>query len=262
MASDIYNTGSAAIGGAANQGKDAINSFDPNAWANDTTSGLNSLWNNQNTLQGNYFQAYKDAIKANPSMTDLFSTAYDKFNVVPLQTTANTLDNAMLTAPNSNLAAAKGFNYDQNQVDQKTSQDLQRLAPAAAVAEKNAQTAETNASNYVTQGLTQNQIALLPIQEQGQYLMDFYARQQSGFTTVAQARLQALQDKMDQGVALSKEEMQEYASLASSEASYQGALASANATIKSAQIGNNFKILNPSQGLYSANTGQITPYNG
>jgi hypothetical protein len=137
-------------------------------------------------------KAYTDAISANPSVTSLFDTANAKYNVLPLQETSNKLNNAMLMAPNSNLDAAKGFNYDQNQVDQKTSQDLQRLGPAAAAAQNNANTAQGNANAYVTSGIAQNNFNLMPIQQQGQYLMDSYARQQSGFTTVAQSQLQSL----------------------------------------------------------------------
>lgn len=247
---------------ATTNGNNAINSFDPNSWSTNTQNGLTDLWNKQGTTQNQYFNAYKDAISANPTATDLYTKANQIFNVQPLQQNANALNNAMLTAPNSNLAAAKGFNYDQNQVDQKTSQDLQRLGPAAAAAQNNAQTAEQNAGNYVTAGMQQNNMNLLPIQQQGQYLMDSYARQQSGFTTTAQAQLQALQAKMESGEKLSEAEMAAYTSLASSEASYQNALASANAGVQQAQIGNNYQILKPSEGLYSAVTGKITPYNG
>ena len=255
MASDAFNNGQTNINSAANSGSNAIGSFDPNAWAGNTQSGLNSLWNSQGTLQNDYLTAYKNAISSNPSVTDLYTKANDIFNVPALQQTSNTLNNAMLTAPNSNLNAARGFNYDQNQIDQKTSQDLQRLGPSAVAAERNANTAEGNAANYVTSGIAQNNFNLLPIQEQGQYLMDFYARQQSGFTTTAQSQLQALQAKMEAGEQLSASEMSAYATLSSAEASYQGA-------VKAAQLNNNFKVLSPSQGLYSANTGQITPYNG
>jgi len=262
MASDIYNTGSGNVGNAANAGNSAIGSFDPNAWASNTQGGLKDLWNQQGSTQNQYMSAYKNAISSNPTAQDYYNQGMDKFNVQPLQNTANSLNNAMLQAPNSNLQAARGFNVDQNQIDQKTSQDLQRLGPAAQAAQNNATTAQGNALAYQNAGLQQNATNLLPIQQQGQYLMDSYARQQSGFTTVAQQQLQSLQDKMNQGVALSSAEMQAYTSLASSEQSYQASLASSAASVKSAQINNNFKTLNPSQGLYAANTGQITPYNG
>lgn len=260
MASDLFNTGQTNVNNAANSGNSAINSFDPNAWAASTQGGLKDLWNQQGSTQNDYVNAYKSAIAANPSATDLYNKANDQFNVPGLQATSNNLNNAMLNAPNSNLNAARGFNFDQNQVDQKTSQDLQRLGPAAAAATTNANTAMTNAGNYVTQGMAQNNMNLLPVQQQGQYLMDSYARQQSGFTTTAQAQLSSLQAKMQAGEQLSAEEMSAYASLTSAESSYQGSLASANAQIKAAQVNNQYQTVPQNANLVNTfNNAAINP---
>lgn len=255
MASDIYNTGKDNVNAAFNTGSSAIGSFDPNAWAKDTQGGLNSLWNQQGTTQNDYMTAYKNAISSNPSAMSLYKTGNEMFNVPGLQKTSNTLNNTMLTTPNSNLDAARGFNYDQNQIDQKTSQDLQRLAPAAAAAQANTNTAQTNAGNYVSAGMAQNNINLLPIQEQGQYLAELYARQQSGFTTTAQAQLQSLQAKMQAGEQLSAAEMSAYATLSSAESSYQGSLASANATLKAAQVNQQFQTVPAGSTLVNTFTG-------
>lgn len=252
---DPTTDGSQKINDAASSGSSAINAFDPNAWSSATMNGLGNLWNTQGTTQNNYFKAYTNAIANNPSVSDLYKTGNEMFNVPTLQANANLLNNTILQTPNSNLDAAKGFNYDQNQVNQKTSQDLQRLGPIAAAATANANTAEQNAGNYVTAGIAQNNFNLLPIQEQGQYLMDSYARQQSGFTTVAQAQLQALQDKMDQGVALSTSEMSAYASLTTAKTNYENTLANANAAIQEKQIGNQYQIVPAGQTLVNTFTG-------
>jgi hypothetical protein len=257
MASDINQTSTNNVNNAFNQGQSSINSFDPTAWASNTQSGLKDIWNQQGTTQNDYVNAYKNAIASNPTATDLYNKANTQFNVPALQNTANTLNNTMLTTPNSNLAAARGFNVDQNQIDQKTSQDLQRLAPAAAAAQTNANTAMSNAGNFVQAGLSQNATNLLPIQEQGQYLMDSYARQQSGFTTTAQQQLQALQAKMEAGQQLSAQEMSAYASLASAESNYQGALASANATVNAAKLNNQFQTVPAGQNLINTFKGTM-----
>lgn len=236
MASDIYNTGQSNVTGAYNAGKNAIGSFDPNAWQQATNSGLAGIKSSQDATQADYIQSYKNQILGQPSATSLYNTANEKFNVPTLQANANTLNNTMLTTPNSNLDAAKGFNYDANQVAQKTSQDLQRLAPAAAAATTNANTAMTNAGNYVTAGMGQNAYELQPTQQQGQYLMDSYARQQSGFTTTQQSQLEALKQKMMSGVQLSSDEMAAFSNLTTAESSYQSSLNSANAQVKAAQI--------------------------
>ena len=258
--SDIYTTGSQNVDKAYKSGTDAVGSFDPNAWQTATSTGLGALKTSQDQQQGDYQTAFKNQILSQPSMTDAYTTGRSMYNVDNLQNTSNQLNNAMITAPQSNLDAAKGFNYDANQVGQKTSQDLQRLSPLAVAAQNNANTANQNAQGYVTQQQTQNQYELQPTIEQGQYLMDAFARQQTGFTTTQQSQLQALTDKMKAGQQLSSDEMSAYSQLASAESSYQSAMASANAQVKAAQLNNNYKTLNPSQGLYDASTGQITPY--
>lgn len=252
--------GQTQVTNAANQGKDAINAFDPSNYATTTYGGLKGITNTQDTTQNNYQQAFKDQIANQPTATSLYDTANAKFNVLPLQNTANTLNNTMLTTPNTNLDAAKGFNYDSSQVQQKNTQDLERLAPAAAAATTNANTAASNAKDYVAAGLTQDQMNLLPLQEQGTYLMQQYAAQQTGWTTAQAQQLSALTAKMQSGAQLSAAEMSAYATLSSAEASYQGAVAQANATVNAAQLNNNYKVLSPSQGLYNASTGKMTPY--
>lgn len=237
MASDIYNTGQSNVTGAYNAGNSAVNSFNPNDWQQQTNSGLSGIKNSQDATQNDYITQFKNQIANQPSATDYYNQGMQKFNVQGLQDTSNNLNNAILQAPNSNIDAAKGFNYDNNQIQQKTSQDLQRLAPAAQAAQNNATTAQGNAMNFTQNGIAQNNMNLLPLQEQGQYLMDSYARQQSGFTTTQQAQLTALQAKMQSGVQLSSDEMAAFSQLTGAEATYQSALASANASVKSAQIG-------------------------
>ncbi|HEX9059153.1 MAG TPA: hypothetical protein VF941_03145 [Clostridia bacterium] len=260
MASDTYNQGVSNVQGANQTGQNAINSFDPSNYANTTMSGLNTIIGGQNNTQNDYQKAFINTISNNPTATQYYRQGQQIYNVQPLQEQANRLTNAVLTAPINDVNAAKGFNYDSNQVAQKQNQDLMYLSPQANAAQNNATTAQNNATTYMNAGLEQTGINLLPIEQQGNYLMQQYAAQQTGWTTAQAQQLSALQAKMQAGAQLSATEMQQYAALTQSEQSYQAALASANATVQSAQIGNNYKILSPSQGLYDASTGKITPY--
>lgn len=255
-----YQQGVSDVQNANQSGQNAINSFDPSNYANNTMSGLNGIIGGQNNTQNQYQQAFKNQIMSQPSTTQAYQTGQQIYNVQPLQNEANQLGNAVLQAPINDVNAAKGFNYDQNQVNQKQTQDLEYLTPQANAAENNANTAQQNATNYANLQYEQNNMNLLPYQEQGQYLMQQFAAQMTGWTTASAQQLSALQDKMDQGVTLSADEMQQYATLTSAEQNYQGALAQANATVNAAQLNNNYKVLSPSQGLYDASTGKITPY--
>lgn len=259
MASDIYNNGMNNVQGAYNTGKDAVGNFNPTDWAQQTQGGLKSLWNDQNSTQNQYINAFKNQIMSQPSATSLYKTGNDMFNVTGLQNTSNQLNNTILNTPNSNLDAAKGFNYDNNQVAQKTSQDLQRLAPAAAAAQANANTAAGNAANYVANGMAQNQYELQPTLQQGNYLMDSYARQQTGFTTTQQSQLDALKQKMMSGVQLSSDEMAAFSSLSNAESSYQSALTSANTELQKQKIVSQNQIL--PQGATYLNVSTNKAYN-
>jgi hypothetical protein len=249
---DPNATGQANVNNAAGSGSNAIGAFDPNSWQTSTQSGLNNITSQQSQGNQDLVNAFKNQISSQPSATDYYNQGMTAFNVQGLQNTANTLNNAVLQAPISNVNAAKGFNYDNNQVQQKTSQDLQYLTPQANAAQNNATTAQQNAIAYQNAGLQQNQMNLIPLQTAQTQQAQLYAQQYSGFTATAQAQLSALQDKMNQGVALSTAEMSAYASLTSSEQAYQSSLATANAGVQQAQIKNQY--LNPVAGSYIVNT--------
>jgi hypothetical protein len=259
MASDIFNTGQTNVNNAAGSGSSAIGSFDPNAWNSSTQSGLNNITSSQAAGNQGLVDAFKTQISSQPSATDYYNQGRNLFNVQGLQDTSNNLNSAMLNTPNSNLASAKGFNFDENQVQQKNSQDLQRLAPAATAAQGYANTAQGNAISFANNGIQQNQMNLIPLTAAQQMQSDLYARQQSGFSQTSQATLASLQAKMTQGVSLSNQEMASYSQLTAAEASYQGSLATANATVKSAQTTAQNQILPSSNGTstyYNPVTGQ------
>jgi len=243
MASDEFNTGVSNVNSANSTGQSAVNSFDPNAWQQNTQKGLDSITSSQATGNQNLVNAFKTQISNQPSATDYYNQGMNAFNVPQLQQTSNNLNNAMLQAPNSNLQAARGFNVDQNQIDQKTSQDLQRLAPSAQAAQNNATTAQGNALSYQNAGLKQNQMNLIPLDQQASSQAQLYAQQYSGFTATAQAQLASLQQKMQSGVQLSSAEMSAYQGLTSSEQNYQASLATNQASIKENALTNQYKIV-------------------
>ena len=234
---DPYSSGVSNVNNAVSQGNSQLGSFDPSQWAASTQSGLNNITSSQAAGNNDIVNAFKTQIANQPSATDYYNQGMTAFNVPQLQQTSNNLNNAMLNTPNSNLQAARGFNFDQNQIDQKNSQDLQRLGPAAQAAQNNASTAQQNAIAYQNAGLQQNQMNMTPLQQQATSQAALYAAQMTGFGQQQQQELAGLQAKMTSGVQLSAQEMQSYQALTSSEQSYNASIAQANATVKAAQIG-------------------------
>jgi len=254
---DPVPAGTTNVNNAAASGNAAINAFDPSNYANTTMSGLNTIIGGQNNTQNSYQNAFINQIASQPSTTQAYQTGMKLYNVQPLQNEANALTNQVLQAPIQDVNAAKGFNYDQNQVGQKQTQDLEYLSPQANAAQNNATTAQSNATNYANLQYEQNQMNILPMEEQGQYLMQQYAAQQTGWTTAQAQQLSALQAKMDAGEQLSASEMQSYATLTQAEASYQGTLAQANAQVQAAQLNNQYKTVGQNQNLVNTQNQSI-----
>lgn len=235
-------------------GQDALNSFDPTASQNNFLSSYNSM--NQGQAQGSqdFAKQYAAGIAANPSVGNLYTQANQQFNVPGLMQQSNQLNNAMLTDPQQNVNAAKGFNYDANQIGQQTTQDLARLSPLAQAATNSAQTAQTLAGQQVQAGITQNQMNLLPLQSQQAFLMQQQGNQAQAYLTANQATMQALSAKVAAGVQLSQSESQQYQALVQAQAAVQSAQTNANATIQAANIGQQYKVVNPSQTVYNTQT--------
>lgn len=243
---NFYSTGTNNVNNAFNTGNSAINSFDPSGFSKSVTQGQNSLYGvggAQNNQMNDYIQSYKNAVSANPSVTSLYNTGNDMFNVPGLQNEANSLNNAVLQAPSTVRNSARGFNFDNNQVQNQTNLDLMNLTPLAAAATNNANTAEQNASNYVQAGITQNNMNLMPVQTEGQQLQQQWAEQATGFDANSKNTLDALTAKMQAGVQLSQSEMSAYTQLAQMEENYQSMVGETGAAITQAQLGNQYKVI-------------------
>lgn len=250
--SDTYNQGISNVQSANNQGQSAVSSFDPSAWSSTTNSGLSSVLSNYNNQQNDYQKAFMNQIQnGQPTAQGYYQQGQKLFNVQPLQQTANQLNNAVLQDPINNVNASKGFNVDNSQIQQKTNQDLEYLSPVAQAAQNSANSAQQNALNYTQAGEAQNNLNIIPYQQEGQYIQQAMAQAATGWDANQQAALSALQAKMQAGVQLSAQEMQSYATLTQAEQQYQAAIAANQAGIEEAKLGQQFQALSPGQQLYN-----------
>lgn len=259
---DITSNASASINNAASNGQNAINNFNPTTISATNANTQGSLYgpNGSQTAQNqNYMQMYQNSIANNPTATQLYNSANTQFNVPTLENNATQLNNAVLNAPQQVLNTAKGFNYDNNQVGNQTDLDLTKLSPLATAATNSANTAEGLASNEVQAGLSQNATNLLPVQAYGNNLTQQMAEQGTGLDQNQTDTLNALVQQMNAGVTLSTAQMQQLESLSAAEESAQASIqntnTSANAGIEEANIGQQYKTVNPSQTVYDTQTG-------
>lgn len=249
---DIYNNG-------LSTGKNALNSFDPTSTANSTRGGFNSLYGSQTGTVNDLTSQYAGQIANNPRAEELYSTANDIFNVPNLQKNATYLNNQVTNAYPRALTNARGFDYSQGQVDNAVNQDLRFLQPQATAATANANTASGLASQWVNQGMAQNEINLRPIQSQIDLTNEAMARQSSGWTVAAEQEMQGLISKLNAGITLSSQEINRANELMKASQAYNQAIEVANIGKQSAmgvaQIGNQYKALDPAQTLVNTFTG-------
>jgi transcriptional regulator with XRE-family HTH domain len=235
---------------ATSTGQNAINSFDPTSTANTQqdslgSSGLGGLLGGESN---DYVSQYANAVANNPSVTSLYNTANQMFNVPQLANQSTYLNNQVTNAVPDAYTGAKGFDIDSTDINNGVAAKLSYLTPQANAATANYNTASGLASQYVQAGQAQNTQNLLPIQAQGTLLQQQEAAQATGWNQTLSDEFQSLIDKMNAGVQLSTTEMTRANTLASLEEAYNQAVTTAN-------IGNQYKTLSPAQTLVNTMTG-------
>lgn len=245
-----YSASNKVADTAINTGRTAISSFDPTATANIQksnlgASGLGGLLGNETNA---FTSEYAKAVAANPTVTQLYNTANNLYNVPALATTATNLSNRVTNMTPNAYTAARGFDINATDINNGIAASSQYLTPQSNAATANYNTAAGLASNFVTAGQAQNAQNLLPIQAKQQLVIQQQAAQATGWNNAAQSEFDALVSKMQAGVTLSTTEMARANQLASLEEAYQQAIDTAN-------IQNQYKILTPAQTLANTMTG-------
>ncbi len=215
---------------AISTGNTAISSFDPKttAGAQQSNLGVGGLGGLLGGQTADYTQQYQNAIAKNPTVTSLYNTANNMFNVPQLANRATYLNNQVTNAVPDAYTGAKGFDIDSTDINNAIASKLAYLGPQANAATANYNTAAGLASNFVQAGQVQNQQNLLPIQAQGTLLQQQEAAQATGWNQAAANEFQGLINKMNAGITLSTTEMNRANQLASLEEAYQQAISTAN----------------------------------
>jgi len=240
---------------ATNTGNNAISSYDPTAAGNTSSADVTG---NFNTAQGQNSQAVQplqNVINSNPTVTSLYQTGNQMYNVPALQTEATNLTNKVTNATPDNYTGARGYDINNTSVNNGIANETAYLTPQANAATANANTAAGLASNFVNAGIQQNAQNLIPAQENATLTQQNQATEGQGWNAAQAATLQGLITKMQSGVQLSATEMSQATALAQAEEQYQATLSTNQAGITESQIGNQYHTLNPTQQLYQTTVG-------
>jgi hypothetical protein len=244
---------------ATSTGTNAINSFDPTQTAGSQQtklgdSGLGGLLGGETT---NYTNDYTNAVKSNPTVTSLYNTANNMFNVPGLAQTATNLQNRVTNLTPDAYRASRGYDIDATDINNGIANSSAYLTPQSNAATANYNTAAGLASNFVQAGQAQNQQNLLPIQARGTLLQQQEAAQATGWNNSAQSEFQGLMEKMNAGVQLSATEMQRANTLAQIEEAYQQNLTTQTASQNIAKIGQQFQTVPYASRLVNTMNGNV-----
>lgn len=240
---------------AVGTGENAINSFDPTATANSQKSSLGSsglgglLGGETNDITSKY----QSAVANNPTVQNLYQQGQNLYNVPNLAKTANYYQNAVTNALPDAYQGAKGYDIDNTDIQNGVASKLAYLEPQSAAATNNYNTASGLAQGFMNAGIQQNQMNLMPVQNEAQLVSQMEAGQATGWNQASANELQALISKMQSGVELSKTEMDRANQLSQQEEAYQQAVAQANiqaaGQVQATQEGQKYQILKPGDEL-------------
>ncbi len=209
----------------------------------------------QNNQVAGFTSNYNAAAQALPTFQQLNQQANQQYNVPALQNKATQLNNTVLQIPQTYSQATQGSDTNNNQLMQLIGQKQWELDPLAQAATNSAQTAQGLANTSVGYGVQNEAQLLSPYANTVPLQQALTSGAYTNFTQSQSDQLKALQDKVDQGVTLTKTEMDNLNALKVQQAQNQGLLAAA-------QANNQYKLISPSQGVYNAATNQATqPYN-
>ncbi len=245
-----YNTG---YNYSAPQGGGNIQGFNPDLTNTFGTQNQNAQGFNQNQANTvNAFQgAMQSSVNALPTYQALNQANNAAYNVQPLMQNATNLNNEMLRLPSENYNMTAGSDTNQGQLDQMTGVQQFRLQPLAQNATAQAQQAQ-NLSNQATgYGIQNENFQISPYTTAAPMVQSTLASAASNFGAQQQAELQALTDKMNQGVTLTTDERDNLNRLQVAQTNYNSAVATANITANAAL---KYQNLAPGATLYNTTT--------
>lgn len=231
--------------------------FNPNYNSVFGTQNKNSqnFYNNQYGNIGAFTDAYNAATKALPSYQKLLNDANTQYNVQPLAQNAASLQNSLNLVPQTYSQATMGSDTNNNQLQQLIGQKQWELAPQAAAATNQAQTAQGLANNMVNYGIQNEGFLTQPYQTEAGMLTSSFGNAASGFNQAQSDQLAALNAKLAQGVSLTNTELQQKTELEKAQLDYNARIYGYNTQQQAANYKTQYNIPAGSY-VYNSSTGR------
>ena len=251
---DVYSTPSSTSSssnsnpysiGSYNSGSSSANGYtfpDFTSYMNGVRSSTNNLFNGQNASVGNYLSNYSNAINNQETVPAMWQRLANETGYNAANQEAINLNQQLTYAPQTETAAMKGFDVNNNQLNTDIGLKQWKLAPLAQAASTNATNIAQNIINpQIAATQAQQQKELTPYTTEGQFLQDYLTRQTTAFTTENEQELNALEAKQTAGVALTNNEQDNITKLKTAKMAYDQAIAvqtlASQSQVASQQIG-------------------------
>jgi hypothetical protein len=175
-----------------------------------------------------YLSRYSGFINNQESLPQMATRLGDELGLPGLRATTAGLTQSYQGMPETYSKATRGFDVNANQLNRIIGTQQAKLAPALQAATGAQSAAEQQLTERLGYGMAQQERELLPFQSEQALLNDRLAREYSGFNLDSENELNALIEKMRQGVQLSIEEQNRANQLAIAELNYKQAVEVAN----------------------------------
>lgn len=200
--------------------------------AKNQTTGFNSLLNRQNKQQQDLFNKYYSQVKAQPSLTSLFSQQEQQYGLPQLQQSVGTVNNQISNVQGllDNLdentkSRTSGTFTTQALLDRQRAveggdlnKQLGQVTNALTPLVNTYSVANQNIGTFLNAAQNDRDTQLAPIQAQIGSLSDKFAREITGYTTSSQNELNTLLQKLQEQGTLYGADQQRAAQLAAQEA--------------------------------------------
>lgn len=185
---------------------DAPNLDAPLNAVNQQKTATQGLLAGQQGLTSDFLDRYKNTIGGQETASQLYTRLGAQQNLPTLQKNAFNTQQTLYDLPSTYSKATTGFDVNANQLSRLVGQKTSELAPVAQRAQDEANFAQNSVDKQM--GFAQQDQAkqLLPFDKEQSFLSDYLARQTSLFSQNNESELNALSDKVKNGIALSEGE--------------------------------------------------------
>jgi hypothetical protein len=238
-------------------------STDLNNFLGGYTGTRQSFYGGQKTEGDDWLTRFRQGLGGQEALPVLNQRISEELGLPQLRQNYGQLQTTLQNIPYTFGEATKGFDVNANQLERTIGQKSSELAPVVNAVGNRLTSAEGELSNRMGIEQAERERLMTPFTYEREFMVDRWARENTGFTTEMESKLTGYLQKLSLGVQLSTVEYQELQAYARAELDYKKAIETAkiNAEAERYKIDNQSKysaMPTGSSALYNTQTGKMT----